>query len=316
MSQVEILPEFVRPKRVLGGDHPLIVLSKKQLKDLQLQTDSGNFWYIGRLEGGEYDYFLGETVQPLRPDIIHDLTERLSYSRRYLEQVHTAFGQTVEAVISGVINKNVITEEQRNLISRYFNPYRETSADVHPEVFTYTSAFNHVARDWPMINSLEHANALSSHDRDNLLSDLLSTGLGVLERESAYVHIQNATRKFRQLKPSTFLNFHITSNIYTSLQQERRMSEKSLKSFALEPHSLVYLPNLDQNIPKLGDVFVPTSWLWSALRKPIPALCSIIYASSLIRDDFYSHLRGSDMFAVRYFGSAEVPKKTNCDYES
>lgn len=308
MPQTELLPKFVKPKRVIGGEHPLIALAQEQLKALMLQTDRSNLWYISRLQEG-FEFFLGAPTLPLSQDIMQDLATKPSCSRRCLANMQTAFGEIVEAEVSGVVNKNAITEQQRNLLSRYFNPYRETSADVHPEVFTYASAFNHVVSDWSMINTPQHIKELSPTGKDNLLADLLIAGLGVLEQEAEYKHINLAAKRLRMLGESPKLGFHITPDIYDMLKQERRVPEQNLKNLAPEPHSLVYFPSFDPGNPQMGAVIVPTEWIWTAFKRAIPALCSLIYVSSLVRDDYYGEFRGSDVYFARGFGSVEISQQ-------
>jgi hypothetical protein len=303
MPTTEALPAFIKPQRKITKDHPLERLSKDQVTSSELGTNPRNFWYISRHEDG-YDYFLGIPTGELHEGIMHDLKTRSTYSRRCLTQVNTAFGETVKATIHGVVNKTVLTDDQKNLVARYFNPRKETSADVHPEIFTFASAFRHVEADWPMINATEHIEDIPQHDRENLLADLITTGLGVLEHESEYKHIQLAAKRFRLLGESTRLQYYITSDIGAELV-ERRVPEMNRRNFALEPHSIVYFPNFGQSSKQQGDVIVPVAWMRSAMTHPIPALSSLLYTSSLARDDYFGKLRGSQVYSVKGFGSTE-----------
>lgn len=276
MPQSELLPKFARPTRDPGGEHPLAAIAQEQLKAGSITINTANYWYICKLNG--FDLFVGKVIEPLKPpSIIHDFAARFGYTRGRTASVETAHGKIVRAEISGILNKDALTEDQRREILLFFvDPHREVRPNVHPEIFTFSSAFNHVKRDWHMINSSEHINTLSPGERENLLADLLTAGIGVLERETAYVHIQKAAKRLRQLNLATFIKFHATSG---------------------ESHFPAYYPKIDVNTPGMGDVRVPVAWMQAALKTPISALSSLLYVCSLVRDDSYSRLHGPSKIA-------------------
>lgn len=337
--------EYVLPKRGFTyKPHPLLELaeltSAQALRnqqegefDIKAALDTNQVMVVGQREEG-FEYFAGRFVssdtykQSGDPDwFISELLKGTSlylsfpsirvFDGRVLKVRHRGlifaqlFSENYKSRISipadfegGVKDRNEVW--QNGLIAKYLSPDKLAQNPKHPQIFTFSTAFNPALDEWHFSKNPGFLEQLPPEKLAQFVNDFMFDGLGVLANESDNRYIRQAAQRLFDLRGSDRIGVNIALDSRYTLTQEFRVPEEKVEAYLPSEVAVPYLSNMDYAPANIqGFLIMPHDWIIAAGERPVVALAHLLYSASLARDHYFRKFEGTQIEGTRW-GTYEI----------